>query len=367
MKDANRNPARPWRTRGRGSDHNPPNRFESLRLQVLEEEDEALSRDPAAGPATRVLSERSGSILARNDSPDIPFDYSLNPYRGCEHGCVYCYARPGHETLGYGCGLDFETRLVAKTEAPKLLRKALSRPGWRGQPIAVGSYTDAYQPIESRLRLTQQCLEVLAEFRQATVILTKSRLILRDLETLKRLAKTNSIQVGVSVTTLENRLSAQLEPRAASPRDRLWTIRRLASAGIPVRVMVSPIIPAINDREIPKILEAAAGAGARGASMVMLRLPHQLKELFDRWLEVHFPDRKQHVLNLLSQVHGGRLYRSDYGQRMTGRGVYAEQIRQTFAMFRRRFGLETGLGPLNLDAFRRPADAAQMNLFETGG
>ena len=319
---------------------------------------------PPSQVQTEVLTDTSRTILTRNDSPDVSFDYSLNPYRGCEHGCTYCFARPGHETLGYSCGLDFETRIIAKPDAPALLRKALTKPSWRGETIVLSTITDCYQPVESKMQITRQCLEVMVAFRQPVSIITKSRLVLRDLDLLEKLAAHGAVSVAISLTSLNNELSRKLEPRAASPRDRLWTIRRLASAGIPVTVMVAPVIPAINDREIPKLLEAAADAGATRAQMVLLRLPHQVDELFVRWLQVHMPDRAEHVLRLVREARGGKLYDAQYGARMRGVGAYAEHLRQTFSLFSARFGLSATISPLNSSAFRRPTDAAQMRLFD---
>ena len=355
--------------RGRGAGLNPTNRFEKLSLSVLGEHLDRIAverHDFADGRqvATEVYRDRSKTILNRVDSPDIGFKWTVNPYRGCEHGCVYCYARPGHEMLGLSSGLDFETRITAKPDAPRLLRKALAKPGWAGEPIVMSGVTDCYQPIESKLKITRGCLEVCADARQPVGIVTKSRLVLRDLDMLAELARHNAVRVAVSITTLDNQLAAKLEPRAASPRDRLWIVRRLASAGIPVTAMVAPLIPAINDREVPKILEAAANAGASSASWVLLRLPHAIKDLFDDWLDRHFPERREHVESLLRQSRGGKLYDAAWGKRMTGEGPYAQQLAQTFRVFAARYGLNHPRRPLNRDAFRRPTVADQMPLFQ---
>jgi len=361
--------------RGRGVGSNPANRFECLSLDVLPDD---AGPGPDAEPLavedwqdhagrtirTLVLADRSRSVINRVDSPDLGFNWTINPYRGCEHGCVYCYARPTHEMLGYSCGLDFETRLLAKVDAPKLLRKELAAPAWRPEPIVMSGVTDAYQPIESRAQITRQCLEVLGEARQPVSIVTKSRLILRDLDVLTELARHNAVRVAISLTTLDNELAAKMEPRAASPRNRLWVIQRLAAAGVPVGVMVAPVIPAITDREIPRLLRAAADAGARWAGYVMLRLPHQNKQLFDDWLAEHYPQRREHVLSLVRQMRHGKLYDADFSSRMSGTGAYAQQVHTTFDMFARRFGLNEHLEPMTGESFRRPDASEQLPLFE---
>jgi len=354
--------------RGRGAPSNPANRFETIHLDVLPDAEQATEADSGVktGPRklqTQVFADRSRTIINRVDSPDIGFHWTLNPYRGCEHGCIYCYARPTHECLGFSSGLDFETKLMAKLDAPNLLRKELARPRWQAETIVMSGVTDPYQPIEARLGLTRRCLEVLAAARQPVSLVTKSRLVLRDLDLLQRLAEHRAVRVAVSLTTLDHRLAAKMEPRASSPADRVWAIRRLASAGVEVVAMIAPIIPAITDREVPKLLEAAADAGAQGAGYVLLRLPHQNKELFMEWLDRCFPGRRSHVESLLRQVRGGELYNAEFGQRKSGTGPYAEQIRTTFDLFARRFGLQRDLGPLNADAFRRPVDHEQMPLF----
>ncbi|MBI1373264.1 MAG: PA0069 family radical SAM protein [Phycisphaera sp.] len=356
--------------RGRGAAFNPANRFETISLEVLGDHldhlatEEHVSRD-GKQITTEVYRDASRSVINRVDSPDIPFGWTLNPYRGCEHGCVYCYARPTHENLGFSSGVDFETRIMAKVDAPDLLRKELARASWRGEPIAMSGVTDCYQPIEARLKITRKCLEIMAEARQPVTIVTKSRLILRDIDLLADMARQRLVNVAISVTSLDNALSAKLEPRAASPRDRIWTIRRLASAGIPVMAMVAPIIPAINDREIPAILDAVARVGARAAGYVLLRLPWQNKELLEDWLDRHMPDRKDHVLSLVRQSRDGELYDSRWHARMRGEGEYARQIAQTFRVFATRCGLNQPLPPLNRDQFRRPVLDGQMMLFDS--
>ena len=363
-----RNPNARWRQPGRGTVSNPANRHESLSLHVIDDEPERLTTAqlPGAGrrEETRVYVDRSRTVITRVDSPDVPFNWTLNPYRGCEHGCAYCYARPTHENLGFSSGLDFETRIMAKVDAPDLLRKELAKPGWAAEPIVLSGVTDPYQPVEAELGITRRCLEVMAEARQPVSIITKSRLILRDLDLLAEMAKQNLVRVTLSITTLDNALSAKLEPRASSPRDRLWAVKRLASAGVPVTVMVAPIIPAVTDREAPTILKAAADAGARHADYVLLRLPHQNKQLWREWMEQHLPARADHVESLLSQSHGGKLYNSTFGHRQRGAGVYATQIASTFQVFAHRYGLDQSPEPLDSTHFRKPTTTDQLALFD---
>lgn len=344
--------------RGRGAAENPPNRFERLAW-----EDDAEAYDPEApGPQTRFFKDSSKSLIVANDSPDIPFVASLNVYRGCEHGCVYCYARPYHEYLGFSAGLDFETKIMVKENAPALLRRELASPQWEPKVLAMSGVTDCYQPVEKKLRLTRACLEVLAEFRNPVGIVTKNHLVTRDLDLLADLARDRAAAVFVSVTTLDAELARKLEPRASSPRHRLEAIEALAKAGVPVGVMTAPIIPALNDSEIPAILNAAARAGARFAGYAMLRLPFGLKGLFENWLEEHFPDRKAKVLHRLESLRGGRLNDPRFGRRMTGEGAFAEQVAALFAMGKKKAGLKDRGPELSVAAFRRPA-APQLNLF----
>ena len=357
---------------GRGTELRPPNRFDRLALEQVDEPLPELAEAPAQPEATQVSRDTTRSIINPVDSPDLGFKWTVNPYRGCEHGCIYCYARPYHELLGFNCGIDFETRIVAKHDAPDLLRRALAEPSWRGEPIVMSGVTDCYQPIESKLQITRRCLEVFVECRQPVRIATKSRLVLRDLDLLQELNRHDAVQIAVSITSLDNRLAAKLEPRAGSPSDRLWMVRRLASAGLPVTVLVAPVIPAITDAQMPAILKAAADAGASGAGWELLRLPHQVKDLFDDWLGRHFPARRQRVLNLLRQAHGGKLYNSTFGHRLTGAGPYADQLRNTFTVFAKRYGLianglDTSPPPLNSTAFRHPLGSEQMALFDNSG
>jgi DNA repair photolyase len=352
-------PPRRRALRGRGATDNPANRFE--RLQVVADEAWTDPEDPS--PRTVFLRDATRTILSRNQSPDVGFEFSVNPYRGCEHGCAYCYARPTHEYLGFSAGLDFETRILVKRDAPALLRAALLSPRWTPQVIAMSGVTDPYQPVERRLRLTRGCLEVLAEFRNPVAVVTKNHLVTRDADLLAELAVHRAAAVAVSVTSLRPELQRVLEPRTATPARRLDAIRRLSAAGIPVRVMVAPVIPGLTDQEIPAILEAAAEAGARAASYIVLRLPHAVKELFADWLEAHVPERRQRVLNRVREMRGGKLYDPAFCTRMRGDGVYADQLRQLFETARRRHGLDSGGMELSTAAFRRPDPGGQLGLF----
>ncbi len=336
--------------RGRGVSENPGNRFEANHHQPDPEWDHA--QDPS--PETVLLDDDTQNILAHNDSPDIGFDTSINPYRGCEHGCVYCYARPTHEYLGMSAGLDFETRILVKRRAATLLRAALAAPGWRPRLIAASGVTDCYQPIERDLRLTRACLEVLAEFRNPVAIITKNHLVTRDRDVLARLAADNAALVTITVTSLRPELARTLEPRASAPAARLAAIRTLAEAGIPVGINIGPVIPGLTDQEIPAILAACAAAGARHAGYTMLRLPHGVKELFETWLGDHYPLAKDKVLNRLRGMRGGDLYNAEYGSRMTGEGVFAQQIADLFTVARRRAGLAEHWPTLSTAAFRSP-------------
>ncbi|MBS0187486.1 MAG: PA0069 family radical SAM protein [Planctomycetes bacterium] len=351
--------------RGRGAGLNPGNRFESVRLHVLGEHLDELAAEHPTGTqvATRILPDRTRSIINPVDSPDLSMKWTVNPYRGCEHGCIYCYARPGHEYLGMSGGLDFETVILAKHDAPELLRKELARPSWRGEAITMSGVTDCYQPVEKDLRLTRRCLELMAECRQAVGIITKSKLVLRDLDLLGKLNEHRAVHVAISVTSLDNRTASLMEPRASSPRDRLEAIRTLSKAGIPVTVMTAPIVPGINDHEIPAILEAAAEAGATSAGWVMLRLPFQIKDLFLEWLQRHFPDRSQKVESFIRDVRSGALYDHRPFTRQRGEGPLAQHIGATFKLFARKHGLSNGRATLNEEAFVRPQEGGQLGLF----
>lgn len=352
--------------RGRGTALNPPNRFESFRLDVLPSAMEEACREHADGVQvrTRVYRDMTRTIINRVDSPDLNFNWTVNPYRGCETGCPYCYARPTHETLGFSSGLDFETKIVAKPDAPVLLRRELASPRWRAEPIVMSGVTDCYQPLEGRLQITRRCLEVLAECRQPVGLITKNRLIVRDRDLLAALADHRAVSVAVSLTTLDPKLAAVMEPRTSRPKDRLRAISELADAGIPVSAMLAPIIPGLNDHEIPRLLEAAAAAGAGSASWAMLRLPHQVKTIFLDWLRINYPQRAGRIEGLIRGMHGGRLYGARFGDRTRGHGPLAAQIAGTFKVFAARYGLNRKLPSPSSAAFRRPGDAGQMNLFD---
>jgi DNA repair photolyase len=344
--------------RGRGTSSNPANRFE---LILREREPNAADDGPA--PTTQFFRDSTRSIIARNDSPDVGFEVSINPYRGCEHGCVYCYARPTHEFLGFSAGLDFETKIMVKEDAPELLRRELAAPGWRPQVISVSGVTDPYQPVERRLGLTRRCLEVLAEFRNPVAVVTKNHLITRDVDLLAGLAGHGAATAFLSVTTLDGGLARRLEPRATQPAGRLEAIAALARAGVPVGVLVAPVIPGLTDHEMPAILAAAAAAGARYAGYVLLRLPHGVADLFDGWLQQHYPERREKVLSRLRAMRGGALYESRFGARMLGRGALAEQVRALFQLGCRRAGFAADFPTLSVVAFRRPGGTQRL-LFE---
>jgi DNA repair photolyase len=359
----NPRPGTPAGTRlvARGAGENPANRFE--RLHYVEEGPCESGDDDAVRPlATTFYRDPARSALSHNESPDVGFDTSLNPYRGCEHGCIYCYARPTHEYLGFSAGLDFESRILVKDGAPQLLRSALASPRWTPREIAIGGVTDPYQPVERRLGLTRRCLEVLAEFRNPVVIVTKGALVTRDLDLLAALARVQCVAVHISLTTLDDGLRRAMEPRAAAPKRRLEAIEALARAGVPVGVMVAPVVPGLTDCEIPAIVAAAARAGACAARYMILRLPRGVADLFERWLQRHHPERAQRVLNRIRAIRGGRLDDPRFHARMRGSGVFADQIRAMFHLARRRAGLSEAPLPLRVDAFRRPPNP-QLSLF----
>jgi DNA repair photolyase len=351
--------------KGRGSQINPPNRFGGpvhvLDLEHVEHDEDYLAT--LANPRTEYIPDRSRTIVAENSSPDVGFRFSMNPYRGCSHGCSYCYARQTHEYLSLNAGLDFETKVLVKEDAPALFRAFLSRDKWVPEPIIMSGVTDCYQPAERRLEVTRRCLEVLAEFRNPVGVITKNELVTRDIDILQELAAHDAAVVMLSITTLDPEVARRMEPRASHPRDRLKAIERLAAAGIPVGVMVAPVVPAITDHEMPKILEAAAAAGARTAGYVVMRLPGAVAGLFERWLEEHFPDRKEKVLNRVRDLRGGQLYDPRFGNRMRGEGLFADQIRVTFQTFKRRYGLDQPFPELSTAAFRVPGRVEQLGLF----
>ncbi len=342
---------------GRGAGSNPANRFEPV--EIVREYDHDPELDPA--PRTVFLRDRSQSIISSNDSPDIPYNFTLNPYRGCEHGCIYCYARPTHEYLGFSSGLDFETRILVKMDAPELLRRELSSSKWKPEPIAMAGVTDCYQPVERRLEITRKCLEVFAELRNPLWITTKNHLVTRDIDILRKLAEIRGISVQLSITTLDQELARVMEPRTSVPRLRLEAVTRLRQAGIPVGVLVAPVIPGLNDHEIPQILASARDAGAGHAYMQMLRLPYAIKDLFVDWLRGHYPLRAEKVIGRIRDMRGGKLNCSEFGKRMSGEGIWAEQIAQLFAHSRERVGLGEHGPKLTTEFFRRPGE--QMSLF----
>jgi len=345
--------------RGRGAAVNPGNRFDPVRYERHPD----LDPEDTVAPGTQLLKDTSRSILSKNTSPDVPFTYSFNPYRGCEHGCVYCYARPTHEYLGFSAGLDFETRILVKENAAALLRKELARPGWEPQAVALSGNTDPYQPAERELGITRGCLEVLLDFRNPVGIITKSRLVTRDIDVLRELAAFDAVSVTLSITTLDAGLAAVMEPRAASPGRRLDAVRRLSEAGIPVGVNVAPVVPGLTDHEIPSIIRAAAEAGAERAGWIMLRLPHGVRMLFEDWLRRHRPARADKVLNRIRHIRGGDLNDSRYATRMRGEGIFAREIEALFRLACRHTGLDARrYRPLSSRHFRRRA-VEQISLF----
>jgi len=335
--------------RGRGATINPADRFTALHY----ERDEFSATEDDRPLPTEFFRDDTQSIISRNNSPDVGFETSVNPYRGCEHGCAYCYARPTHEYLGFSAGLDFESKILVKLKAGSLLREELSKPSWKPQVVVLSGVTDCYQPIERKLRLTRSCLEVLAEFRNPVAIVTKNFLVTRDIDLLQCLATHRAAIVTISITTLEADLAAKLEPRASTPRARLAAVRELAQADIPVGVNVAPVIPGLNDHEIPRIIQAAAEAGAHCAHYTIVRLPFAVSEIFPAWLRSHFPERAETVLGRIRSMRNGKLNSSEFGQRMRGEGLLAEQIRQLFEVACRRFRLNERDFQLSCDAFRR--------------
>lgn len=368
-------------TKGRGTAQNPPNRFEPLAMPWDADwlESQRLAGEQGWQTRTEYFNDDSKSVLSRNDSPDLAFDWSLNPYRGCEHGCIYCYARPTHEYLGFSAGLDFESRIMVKRDAAALLERELRSRRWKPQPVLISGVTDCYQPVEKQLGITRACLEVFLHYRHPVELITKNALVLRDLDLLQRLAELNLVRVTLSVTTLDARLATLMEPRASAPRRRLEAVAAIAAAGVPVGVNLAPVIPGLNDHEIPPILAAAAERGAAWAMYIMLRLPGAVKELFCAWLEENYPDRAAKVLEAIRQVRGGRLADSRFGVRMRGEGVRAEAIAQLFGVTCRHLGLNRERNTLATHHFQRdvppllraeevvPARPRQQELFAERG
>jgi DNA repair photolyase len=357
-------------SKGRGATFNPKVRFERAEVDPFDDGWGSLAQARADDPPprTEVTPDASRTVIARNTSPDIPFDRSINPYRGCEHGCIYCYARPSHAYLELSPGLDFETKLFAKINAAELLRETLAKPGYAPQPIALGANTDCYQPIERKYRITRQILEVLAECEHPVTLVTKSALVERDLDLLGPMAQKNLVKVFVSIGTLDRELARKLEPRAASPQRRLDVLRNLSKNRIPCGVMVAALIPALNDKTLEQVLESAAQAGASEAAYVIMRLPNELKDLFKEWLAQHYPQRAEHVISIVRQMRGGRDNDPNFGSRMTGTGNYAELMEKRFDIACRRFNLNGHGAPrqraeLDCTRFRPPLLGGQMPLF----
>lgn len=351
--------------KGRGSQFNLPNRFEKVHLDHSESDDNSfdeLSEDEKKIP-TIFYNDHSRSVLAKNNSPDLGLGYSINPYRGCEHGCIYCYARPTHEYLGFSAGLDFETKIMIKRDAPELLEKEFLKKSWEPQSIFFSGNTDCYQPAEKRLELTRKCLEVFLRFRNPVSIITKNALIQRDIDILKELSKLNLLRVVISVTTLKKDLQRKMEPRTSTPAMRLQTIEFLCNNGISTAVNVAPIIPGLTDEEIPSILKAASERGAKLAGRVMLRLPHGVKELFTDWLKREFPERSDKIINRIMELHGGKLYNSQFGTRLTGQGNWAETVQRIFETNCSKYNINKEKIPLATDLFRIPPDAINKDQF----
>lgn len=355
----------PENIKGRGALENPAGRFEPLQVEAdLEGLVPVEGEDGFPPPKlrTQVYRDKSRSIISTNDSPDIGMDATLNPYRGCEHGCIYCFARPTHEYLGLSAGLDFETKIFAKPDAPKLLEEKLKSRSWKPAVIFMSGVTDPYQPLERKMKITRGCLEVLEDFRNPVSFITKNHLVTRDIDILSRMAALNIVSVNMSVTTLDRDLARRMEPRASTPSMRIKAIEQLSKAGIPVNVMIGPVVPGLTEHEIPAILQAAAESGATSAGYTMLRLPYGVKDLFQAWLHEHFPDRAEKVLNRIRSIRDGKLNDAEFGSRMKGEGFYATQVSQIFDIAKRRYGL-TGRAALTTEHFRGHVRDSQYNLF----
>ncbi len=351
---------------GRGAPFNPANRFEELHVEVDADADASLSADDVADSRkalrTKYFKDKTQSVLTDNDSPDVGFETGINPYRGCEHGCIYCYARPTHEYLGFSAGLDFESKIMVKEDAPKLLRKELMSPRWKPRVVAMSGNTDCYQPIEKKLEITRGCLEVFAEFRNPVSIITKNHLVTRDIDLLQELAKHQAAAVFISVTTLDSDLARVMEPRTSMPAQRIEAIKKLSDAGVPVGVMMGPTIPGLTDHEMLPLIERATDAGAKYAGYIVVRLPHAVKDLFEKWLDVHAPGKKDKVLNRIRAMRDGKLNDPNFGSRMSGHGIFAEQIEKTFEIACRKAGIFGRRPVLSTTAFRRPS-GPQLELF----
>lgn len=348
----------PQPIKGRGASNNPTNRFENTSL----ERDIDWNPEEDSAPHTQVLKDTTSSIIAYNQSPDVGFDAGINVYRGCEHGCAYCFARPTHEYLGFSAGLDFESKIMVKENAPELLRAELASPRWKPQVLGMSGVTDCYQPLERKFQLTRRCLEVLLEFRNPVCIITKNYLVTRDKAILAELARFDAVVVNVSITTLNPKLTQILEPRASLPNARLNAIRELSELGVTVGVLAAPMIPGLNDHEMPNIISEAVQHGAKFAGYVPLRLPYAVAPLFERWLELHFPGRKENILNRIRDMRGGKLNDPNFGSRMKGQGIFADQISQMFHVACRKAGLDGTRPNLTAEHFRRPP-GPQLELF----
>jgi DNA repair photolyase len=346
--------------KGRGTAENPTNRFEHLHYEEGEYVQHVPGEPEEHRPLTKFYIDPSKTILTKNNSPDVGFDYSVNPYRGCEHGCIYCFARPTHEYLGMSAGLDFETKILIKKNAPDLLREKLMSNSWEGEQINLSGITDCYQPIERKLELTRKIIGVLKDFNNPTAIITKNALVTRDIDLLAPMAELNCASVFISVTTLDSDLASRLEPRTSVPSARLRAIEQLAKAGIPVGTMIAPVIPGLTDHEMPAILKAVASAGAKFAGYVPLRLPYVLDDLFSGWLTTHYPDRKEKVLNRIREIRGGKLNNSEFGSRMRGEGIYAEQIRSMFHLYTKKEKLNEDRVKLTSEHFRKPSPQGEF-------
>jgi len=349
---------------GRSSGFNPKNRFVEMELVPSDDESRFFPDEDKweRKIETKFFIDTSNSALAKNDSPDVGFTYSLNPYRGCEHGCIYCYARPSHEYLGFSSGLDFETKIMVKQDAPELLREAFMKKNWNPQVVALSGNTDCYQPVERKLKITRRCLEVFLEFRNPVGIVTKNFLVTRDLDILSELAKLNLVSVTVSITSLSQELTRKMEPRTSSPAKKLEAIEMLKNVSVPVGVLVAPVIPGLTDEEIPSILRETSARGATSANMQMIRLPYAVKDLFVDWIKREFPDRENRILERIKQVRHGKLNSSEFGKRMSGEGETARALDQLFQASCKKYGLNTDLRDLSTEKFIRPA-GKQMEIF----
>ena len=354
--------SKPYRPviRGRGALENPTSRFETLTFDSEPDPDDPDGE--ARQLKTTVFRDSSRSIISTNDSPDIGMEATINPYRGCEHGCIYCYARPTHEYLGLSAGLDFESKIFAKPDAPKLLEEKLKSPSWQPKVVTLSGVTDCYQPVERSLKITRGCLEVLADFRNPVAIITKNHMVTRDIDLFLELSAYDAASVNLSITTLENSLSRSMEPRASVPAMRLKAIEALAKAGIPVGIMIGPVLPGLTEHEIPEILKSVAAAGAQSAHYTMLRLPYGVKDLFQSWLQEHYPDRASKIIHRVRDMRDGQLNDPEFGTRMTGKGFYAEQIAQIFDLYKKRYNLNRRHS-LSTASFRRNARDQQLSLF----